>query len=120
MGPNIQGVLKFNCGGSISGDGPFKVLQCINNNAYKLELPSEYSNVSSTFNISDLSLFDAGDDEGNDSRMNPLEERGNDVNPSPSSWPNNFQVSNDAFKVQEGPMTISKSKKLQEALIGLI
>ena len=43
-----------------------------------------------------------------------------DVNPSPSSWPNNFQVSNDAFKVQEGPMTRSKSKKLQEALIGLI
>ena len=42
-----------------------------------------------------------------------------DVNPSPSSWPNNFQVSNDAFKVQEGPMTRSKSKKLQEALIGL-
>ena len=39
----------------------------------------------------------------------------NDVNPSPCSWPNNFQVSNDAFKVQEGPMTISKSKKLQEA-----
>ena len=42
------------------------------------------------------------------------------MNPSPSSWPNNFQVSNDAFKVQEGPMTRSKSKKLQEALIGLI
>ena len=37
---------------------------------------------------------------------------GIDVNPSPSSWPNNFQVSNDAFKVQEGPMTRSKSKKL--------
>ena len=44
----------------------------------------------------------------------------NDVNPSPSSWPNNFQVSNDAFKVQKGPITRSKSKKLQEALIGLI
>ena len=29
-------------------------------------------------------------------------------------------MSNDAFKVQEGPITISKSKKLQEALIGLI
>ena len=43
-----------------------------------------------------------------------------DVNPSPSSWPNNFQVSNDAFKVKEGPMIRSKSKKLQRALIGLI
>ena len=43
------------------GDGPFKVLQCINNNAYKLEIPSEYGNISATFNVSDLSLFDVGD-----------------------------------------------------------
>ena len=61
------------------GDGPFKVLQRINNNTYKLELPSEYGNVSATFNVSDLSLFDVGDEDGVDSRTNPLEERGNDV-----------------------------------------
>ena len=52
------------------GDGPFKVLQRINNNAYKLELPSEYGNIRATFNISDLSLFDVGD--GLDSRANPF------------------------------------------------
>ncbi|OMO50325.1 reverse transcriptase [Corchorus capsularis] len=41
------------------GDGPFQVLERINNNAYKLDLPSEYGNVSATFNVSDLSLFDS-------------------------------------------------------------
>jgi hypothetical protein len=33
--------------------GPFKVLEKINDNAYKLELPPEFG-VSPTFNISDL------------------------------------------------------------------
>ncbi|KAH9744243.1 Endonuclease [Citrus sinensis] len=39
------------------GDGPFQVVAWINDNAYKLDLPSEY-NVSATFNVSDLSPFD--------------------------------------------------------------
>ena len=34
--------------------GPFKVLERINDNAYKLELPTELGPVSSTFNIADL------------------------------------------------------------------
>ena len=54
------------------GDGPFQVLARINDNVYKLNLPSEY-NISATFNISDPSPFDVGDD----LRMNPFEERGN-------------------------------------------
>jgi len=40
------------------GDGPFQVLQKINDNAYKIDLPSKY-NVSSTFNMSDLFPFTA-------------------------------------------------------------
>ena len=55
------------------GDGPFQVLERINDNAYKLDLPGEY-NVSATFNVSDLSLFDVGDD----LRINPSQEEGND------------------------------------------
>ena len=98
------------------GDGPFKVLQRINNNAYKLELPSEYGNISATFNVSDLSLFDVGDeDDGANLRTNPFKERGNNVNPS--SKPKEIQ---DPLIVQEGPITRSKYKKLQEAILGLI
>ena len=57
------------------GDGPFQILEKNNDNAYKVNLPSEY-NVSITFNVSDLSPFDVGED----SRSNPFEERGNDEN----------------------------------------
>ena len=99
------------------GDGPFKVLQRINNNAYKLELPSEYGNVSETFNVSDLSLFDVGDEDGAYSRTNPLEERGNDVISSSKLRSKDPQASQDPLQVQQGPMTRSKTKKLQEALL---
>ena len=50
------------------GDGPFQVLKRINDNAYKWELPGEY-NISTTFNVFDLSPFD-------DLRMNPLKRGG--------------------------------------------
>ncbi|XP_071901056.1 uncharacterized protein [Coffea arabica] len=59
------------------GDGPFRVLERINDNAYKLELPSEYG-ISASFNVSDLSPFDF-DTDFEDSRTNPFEGRGNDA-----------------------------------------
>jgi hypothetical protein len=39
------------------GDGPFRVIEKINDNAYKIELPLEYKNVSPTFNVKDLLPF---------------------------------------------------------------
>ena len=56
-------------------DGPFQVLEGINDNAYKIDLRGEY-NVSVTFNVSHLSHFDVG----LDLRMNFLEEGENDEN----------------------------------------
>jgi len=41
------------------GDRPFKVLERINDNAYKIDLPGEYG-VSSTFNVTHLSSCDVG------------------------------------------------------------
>lgn len=43
------------------GDGPFQVLERINDNAYKLDLPGEY-NISASFNVVDLSPFDVDED----------------------------------------------------------
>ncbi|KAI5668620.1 hypothetical protein M9H77_18473 [Catharanthus roseus] len=57
-------------------DGPFQILEKINDNAYKVDLLGHY-NVSATFNVSDLFLFDIGD---GDSRMNPFQEGKDDVN----------------------------------------
>ena len=37
-------------------DGPFRVLQHIGENAYKIELPGDYG-VSATFNVSNLSPY---------------------------------------------------------------
>jgi hypothetical protein len=43
-------------------DCPFKILEKINDNAYKLELPLEFG-VSPTFNISDLRPYLGEEDE---------------------------------------------------------
>ena len=88
------------------GDGPFQVLERINDNAYKLDLLGEY-NISATFNVSSLSPFDVGDDSG----MNPFEERGNDENQ---------QAFKDPLHVPVGPITRARFKKIKEALNGLI
>ncbi|KAH9649250.1 hypothetical protein KPL70_025911 [Citrus sinensis] len=68
----------------------------INDNAYKLDLPGEY-NVSATFNVSDLSPFDVGED----SRTNPFEERGSDEN----HQGNAIKASSDPLHIHEGPIT---------------
>ena len=89
------------------GDGPFQVPVGNNDNAYKLDLLGEY-NISATFNVSDLSPFDVGDD----SRTNPFKERGNDENQqTPLKDPLHFLV---------GPIIRARFKKIKEALNGLI
>jgi hypothetical protein len=44
-------------------DGPFKVIEKINDNAYKLELPANFGTVSPTINIADLKPYFGEEDE---------------------------------------------------------
>ena len=55
------------------GDGQFQILEIINDNdnTYKVDLPGKYG-VSSTFNVSNLSMFDVDDD----LKLNLIEEKG--------------------------------------------
>jgi hypothetical protein len=89
------------------GDGPFQVLEMINDNAYKVDLSSEYG-VSATFNVADVTLFGIGFD----SRPNPFEERGDDMD-----QPANTK---DPLHVPSEPIIRSKVKALKEALNGLV
>ena len=87
------------------GDGPFQVLERVNENAYKLDLPGEY-NVSATFNVSDLSPFD----NSTDLRTNPFQEGEDDVSTS-SATPNA-----DPEVLPQGPITRSRARQIREAL----
>jgi len=101
------------------GDGPFQVIQRINDNAYKIDLQGKYS-VSDTFNVADLSPYDAGED----SRSNPFEERGDDETQklkfNQPQTPTQINNSKDALQIPSGPIIWSRAQKLKEALIGLI
>jgi hypothetical protein len=52
--------------------GPFKILEKINDNAYRLELPADFG-VSPTFNISDLRPY-LGEEDKMPSRTTPIQE----------------------------------------------
>jgi len=86
-------------------DGPFQIIEMINDNAYKVDLPGEYG-VSATFNVVDLSLFDVGDD----SRSNSFEERGDDAIPALK----------DPLEVPVGLVTRLRAKRFKKAFNGLL
>lgn len=93
------------------GDGPFQVLERINDNAYKLELPGEYD-ISATFNVADLAPFDVGNGDFN-SWTNSFQEGGDDEG---------MVVHDTSASIQGlgGPMTRSRTKKAKEALTQLV
>ena len=95
------------------GDEPFQVLERINDNAYKLDLPSNYGNVSATFNIADLFLFDVGN-----SRTNPFKEGGNDRDHNANQ--RNYKYFQDPLQGVSSPITRARIKRIKEALQGLI
>ena len=96
----IDSLLKGNPILALEGMDLFQVLERINNNAYRLDLPEECG-VSTTFNISNLIPFadgaDIEEEELTDLRSNPLQWEGDD-----------------AILPRKGLITRAMSKRLQE------
>ncbi|XP_040955924.1 uncharacterized protein [Gossypium hirsutum] len=90
------------------GDSPFQVLERINDNVYKIYLPSEYG-VSASFNVADLSPFDIGDD----SRTNRFEEGEDDA-----SLPKKLGA--ESLELPLGPITQARAKKFQDTIANYI
>jgi hypothetical protein len=85
-------------------DGPFKILEKINDNAYKFELPLEFG-VSSTFNISDLRPYMGEEDEVL-SRITSIQEGEDDEDITTSD------TTTPSIEVQ-GPITRSRAQQLR-------
>ena len=85
-------------------DGPFKVLERINDNAYKLELPTDFG-VSPTFNIVDLKPY-LGEEDELESRTTQIQEGEDDedINTIDTSTPTQLPVS--------GPITRACARQL--------
>jgi hypothetical protein len=80
-------------------DGPFKVLERINDNAYKLELTADFG-VRPTFNIADLKPYLGKDDEL-ESRTTQMQEGEDDEDIS--------SIDTTTPATQQGPMTRART-----------
>jgi hypothetical protein len=89
-------------------DGPFKVIEKINQNAYKLDLPA-YFGVSLTFNIADLKPY-LGEEDELESRTTQMQQGEDDVdiNTSDTSTPTLNQIS--------GPITRACARQLNNQI----
>ena len=91
--------------------GPFKVLEKINDNAYKLDLPVDFG-VSPTFNIVDLKPY-LGEEEELESRMTQMQEGEDDedINTNDTSTPTRVPV---------GPITRARAHHINHQVSSLL
>ena len=101
-------------------DGPFEVIRKISNNAYKMDLEGKYEK-SNSFNVTDLIPFIADEP---DLRTNPFQVGGDDVIMEQLSDEDKDikgkPADEDALAIPVGPMTHSRTKRLNETIEGLL
>jgi hypothetical protein len=85
-------------------DGPFKIIEKINDNAYKLELPLEFG-VSPTFNILDLRPY-LGEEDELESMMTPIQEGEDDEDIT------TMDIHNTSLADIQGPITRARWREL--------
>ena len=95
------------------GDGPFKVLKRINNNAYIIDIPQSKYLVSNTFNVSDLSPYH-GDEEHLESRTTLSQGGGDDT-----GWPSDTTASRPPSS-PSGPMTRARARAIHDEVNSLL
>jgi hypothetical protein len=93
-------------------DGPFKVLEKINDNAYKLELPVDFG-VSPTFNIADLTPY-LGEEDELESRATQMQEGEDDedITANDTSTPSPLVIA--------GPITHAHARQLNHQVSSLL
>jgi len=93
-------------------DGPFRVLQRINENAYKLDLPVDFG-VSPTFNIADLKPY-LGEEDELESRTTQMQEGEDDedINTDDASAPTPVPIA--------GPLTRARARKINHQVSCLL
>ena len=84
--------------------GPYKVIEKINDNAYKLESPTEFG-VSPSFNISDLKPY-LGEKDNFESRTSPIQEGEDDEDITP------LDAQDDPPLDIQGPITRARARQL--------
>ena len=87
------------------GDGPFQVIKRINDNAYELDMPNTYLG-SNSFNVTDLTPFDAGFPNSWTNSLQPGEYDGNQVK----------DVQADDAQAQEGAQAQRITRSMARAL----
>ena len=93
-------------------DGPFKVLEKINDNAYKLELPADFG-VSPTFNIADLKPY-LGEDDELPSRTTSIQEGEDDEDISSNVTPTSPPTTH------IGPITRARARQLNYQVLSFL
>jgi hypothetical protein len=93
-------------------EGPLKVLEKVNDNAYKLELPIDFG-VSPTFNIADLRPY-LGEEDEYESRTTQMQEweDDEDINTNDASTPTPVPIA--------GPLTRARACKLNHQVSSLL